>query len=252
MNNRSTKKSLLTMAAALLYAASTYAGTIDSSSFNGLTDGAVSTAGLADWGYVSVQGALNNGLFNGSAGAYNNLAYGSLDKSDSAVLTTVYGSSEIGSVTVTEGQGLDGSTAYSAITFDGNQAYGGVRSLAPSENAFTIVFNDLGMGTFNITLYLGHSADNRTFNMNYNLSDGGGAADKAGTTSSGLISGLGSSVTFSTGIAFTYDITITTATTGADLSLNLVSVSGSSGDGLFAGYTVAGGPEPPGTLFLFE
>jgi hypothetical protein len=237
---------ILTVALALGAFGHANAATIDDASFNPLTNGAVVTAGLADWGYVEVQGTQNNGLFDGSAGNYNDLAYGSLDKLDGAVLTTVSGSSTIGPVTVTEGQGLNGSTNFSAITFDGTQAYGGIRSLAPSEDAFTINFNDLGVGTFTITLYLGHSATNRTFTINETISDGGVNVLEPTATASGAISGLGSTVVFSTGVAFTYEITVTTTAATQDLALNLVSTGGSSGDGLFAGYTVESTavPEP--------
>ena len=246
-------KTLLTAVAAATCIGTAQAGSIDSlsTSFNGLTNPEVSTAGALDWGFVSEPGTLNNGLFNGSAGSYSETDYGALDNSDTptpTVLTTVDATPSIGNVTVTEGSnGLDGSTSFSTIEFDDVQAYGGFRNLAPSEEAFTVDFNDLGVGTFTITLYLGHSSDNRTFRMDAALSDGGPDLDTE-STNSGVISGLGSTVAFSSGDAFTYDITFTTTSATEDLSLTFTSLNGGSGDGMFAGYIVV--PEPSSLALL--
>jgi hypothetical protein len=239
-----TKLSVFTGAFILSAGAWTHAAsTVVSSNFSGLTNGTVSTTGVYDYGFVSEQGSLNDGLFDGSAGNYSNLAYGSLDKLDGTILTT-RGGNGVGSVTVTENQGANGSTDFAAITFGGTQAYGGVRSVAPSEDIFTVNFTDLGVGTFDITLFLGHSSDNRNFTVNHALT-GLNVSSGSGNTVSGAISGLGSTVAFKTsGDAFTYNIQVTTEDAGDDLSLNVVSTSGSSGDFLWAGYTVAVVPEP--------
>lgn len=233
--------------AATAFSCAVQAATVNSSEFSGLSSGAIITTGTADWGYVSVNGAATTGLFNSSS-VYTNQAYGTLDNGGS-VLTTVSGSSSIGAVTVTENSGLGGSNLASGLTFDGSAAFGSFRNFGATANAFTINFNDLGVGTFDITLYLGHTDDNRNFTINYDLTDAGG--NVSSDTASGLISGLSSSVGSSSGgSTFAYTISVTTTDASADLGLNFVSTGGGSGSGLFAGYTVASIPEPSSYALL--
>lgn len=232
--------------AATAFSCAVQAATVNSSEFSGLSSGAISTTGTADWGYVSVNGdsVTGPGLFDGSSGAYSNQTYGTLDKTGEAVLTTVSGSSSIGSVTVTENtSGISGSNNASGLTFDDSAAFGSFRNFAAAADAFTINFNDLGVGTFDITLYLGHTSNNRNFTINYDLTDAGG--NVFSSSASGLISDLSSSVGFgSEGSTFAYTISVTTTDASADLALNLVSGGSGSGSGLFAGYTVVAIPEP--------
>tara|TARA_B110000285_G_scaffold81698_1_gene94147 strand:- start:3656 stop:4444 length:789 start_codon:yes stop_codon:yes gene_type:complete len=228
--------------AATAFSCAVQAATVNSSEFSGLSNGTISTTGTADWGYVSVNGdtATGPGLFNGSS-VYTNQAYGTLDNGGS-VLTSVSGSSSIGAVAVTENKsGMSGSNSASGLTFDGNAAFGSFREFGPTDDAFTINFNDLGVGTFDITLYLGHTDNNRNFTINYDLTDAGG--NVSNSTASGAISGLSSSVVFGTGSTFAYTISVTTTDASADLGLNFVSTAGGPGSGLFAGYTVVV-PEP--------
>ena len=228
--------------AATAFSCAVQAATVNSSEFSGLSSGAIITTGTADWGYVSVNGdtATGPGLFNGSS-VYTNQAYGTLDNGGS-VLTSVNGSSSIGAVAVTENKsGMSGSNSASGLTFDGSAAFGSFREFGPTDDAFTINFNDLGVGTFDITLYLGHTDNNRNFTINYDLTDAGG--NVSNSTASGAISGLSSSVVFGTGSTFAYTISATTTDASADLGLNFVSTAGGSGQGLFAGYTVVV-PEP--------
>jgi hypothetical protein len=223
------------------------AATIISSTFNGVTSGAVSTTGMADWGYVSVQGAVNDGLFDNQ---YNATPFGSVTRPNGAnpdqVLTTVSLASTIGAVTLTENDGvtntISGQGNAGVFSFDGNTAHGSYGSLSPAENnAWTMTFNDLGAGTHIITLYMGHTSDTRSFRMNYSASDGGLTT---GSTTSGAISGLGSTLVFGTGKAFTYSIEVEMTTATGDLSLTFDSLSGGSGGALFSGYTVQTIPEP--------
>lgn len=230
--------------AATAFSCAVQAATVNSDGFSGLSSGAISTTGTADWGYVSVNGNSTGGLtglFDGSS-AYSNLNYGALDDGGS-VLTSVSGSSSIGAVTVTENtSGISGSNNASDFTFDGNAAYGSFRNFGATTDAFTINFNDLGVGTFDITLYLGHTSATRDFTINYDLTDAGG--DVSSSKASGAISLLGSSVGFGGGPAFAYTISVTTTDASADLGLNFVSTAGGGGTGLFAGYTVVAIPEP--------
>jgi hypothetical protein len=247
-NNRS---KALAAAGILASIGSAHAGTVIASTFNGVSSGVVSTTGLADWGYVHVQGAVNDGLFDNQ---YNATPYGSITRPNGAnpdqVITTVFGSSTIGAVTLTENDGvtntITGQSNAGVFSFDGNAAHGSYGSLSAAENnAWTMTFNDLGIGTHTITLYMGHTADNRSFRMNYSLADGGVTS---GSTTSGAISGLGSTLAFSTGDAFTYSIEVETLTATGDLSLTFDSLSGSSGGALFSGYTVETVPEPSAAL----
>jgi hypothetical protein len=209
--------------------------TVNSSTFNGVTDGAVSTAGLADWGYFSNDGNTFDGV-------YDNVAFGSLG------ITTVSGSSSIGTVTLTENDGVNDAiqaqTNDANFTFDSNSTFGSYGGYAPGEqNVWTINFNDLGVGQFLITLYLGHSSTNRGFDMDVS----GSGITPFTTTTGGSIAGLGSTVAAygTSGVSFTYDIDITT--TAANDSLTLVhgdTGGGSFGGAIFAGYTVAAIPEP--------
>lgn len=230
--------------AATAFSCAVQAATVNSDGFSGLSNGTISTTGTADWGYVSVNGDSTGGLtglFDGTS-VYTNQAYGTLDNGGS-VLTSVSGSSSIGAVTVTENtSGISGSNNASGLTFGGNAAYGSFRNFGATTDAFTINFNDLGVGTFDITLYLGHTSATRDFTINYDLTDAGG--DVSSSTASGLISALSSSVGFgSEGSTFAYTISVTTTDASADLALNLVSGGSGSGSGLFAGYTVVV-PEP--------
>jgi hypothetical protein len=240
------KTFLLITSALLTFSIAMQAGQVNTSGFTGLSSGAISTTGTADWGYVSVNGdsGTGPGLFDGSAGPYTDLAFGSLDN-NGTILTTVSGSSSIGAVTVTENtSAISGSYSASGLTFDGSAAFGSFRNFGPTDNAFTVDFNDLGVGTHELTLYLGHTDNNRNFTIHYDLTDAGG--DVTGSTASGAISALNSSVAFgSAGSSIAYTISVTTTDANADLALNLVSTAGGAGTGLFAGYTIVSSiPEP--------
>lgn len=246
-------KLLLTAIGASVSIGTASAGTIDSSAFNGVTDGAVSTAGTLDWGYWSNDG----GMFNES---YNAADYGSINDGGNPAVsyTTAEGSPGIGNVTLTEGttgtNTVSAQTNNANFTFDGNASFGSYGGFAPGESdVWTIAFNDLGIGTFNITLYLGHSASNRGFDFDVTLDDGGVISSQT-TTTGGGIGGLGSTLAAygSTGLSFTYDITVSTSNAGADLTLTHGDTGGGSfGGAIFAGYTVTGTIIPePGSLAL--
>lgn len=243
--------SLTTVFIAVASVTAAHAGTIIASTFNGVSSGVVATTGLADWGYVNNQATINDGLFDNQ---YNATPYGSVSRPNGVnpdqIITTVSGTSTIGAVTLTENDGVTNTIAgqgnAGVFTFGGTLAHGSYGNLAAAENnAWTMSFNDLGIGTHTITLYMGHTADNRSFRMNYSLADGGLTA---GSTTSGAISGLGSTLAFGAGDAFTYSIQVETTTATGDLSLTFDSLSGSTGGALFSGYTVATIPEPSAAL----
>lgn len=226
-------------ALAVVSACSAQAGTIDSSAFNGVTNAAVDTTGALDWGYFNNDGNTFDGV-------YNAVQFGSIG------ITTVSASSSIGTVTLTENDGVadavQAQTNDALFTFDGNATFGSYGGFAPDEDdIWTLTFNDLGVGTFTVTLYMGHSSTNRVFNVDATLTDSGG--NDSTTTVSPQIGTLGSTVEAypNNGVSFTYDITVTTTDAGADLELVFGGNSGSFGGAIFAGYTVV--PEP-GSLAL--
>lgn len=246
---------LLSLALAVM---NTNAGVIVTSSFNGVTNGAVSTVGLSDWGYVSSSntGFLDSNL-SGAGLSYNNTPYGTITRDEGDILTTVFGSSTIGLVTLTEGAGgtdtvgAQGNT--SNYTFDGNMVYGSYGGFAPGEqDVWTLTLNDLGVGTFDITLYLGHSNTGRSMDMDVVLNDNGDITSTT-TTTGGSISGLGSTIAAygTDGVAYTYDITVTTTNANSDLSITFGDTSGGGfGGAIFGGYTVFTVPEPSTTALL--
>ena len=184
----------------------------------------------------------------------NNVVFGSVTRDEGTVITTVSGSSAIGTVALTEGTtGTDTVGAQSnasPYTFDGNATAGAYGNFAPTEqDVWRLSFNDLGIGTFTITLYLGHSNIGRSFDMDIALTDGGG--NDSATTEVSPLSSLGSAVGFAGGDAFTHTVTVTTTTADAGLTLTHGGTGGSSGGALFAGYTVTGTIIPePGSLAL--
>jgi hypothetical protein len=244
------KSTLLTLAAILAALPVIHGATIVSATFNSVTNGAVSTTGLADWGYVNVDRPVNQGLFHGATAAYNNLAYNLVNDVNSSVITATSATPTVGTVTLREGNNTDtlgGQQGTGSYTFGGNAAFGLYGGLAASEaNVWNMTFNNLGIGTYDIVLYMGHTADNRSFKMDALLTDG--LTNPTDSETSGVISALGSTVAFGAGDAFTYNIRVTTTAATDDLSLTFSSVSGSTGGALFSGYTVAAIPEPASAL----
>ncbi|BCX48041.1 hypothetical protein HAHE_19490 [Haloferula helveola] len=222
--------------------------TVNSSSFSGVTSGAVNTAGTADWGYISVAGGFFDSNLGGAGASYSNTSFGTVSNNGGTVLSTVSGASTIGTVTLTEGTtGTDtigGQGNVSNYTFDGTTAHGSYGNFAPNEaNIWQMTFNDLGIGQYEITLYMGHSENNRVFDMDVSF-DGGSTTEF--TTTSPQIGTLGSTVAAygSSGSAFTYNIDVTTTSATDDLTLTFGGVSGGFGGAILAGYTVTPIPEP--------
>jgi PEP-CTERM motif len=223
---------------------------VNSHSFNGVTTGAISTAGAADWGYVSVSSGFFDSNLTGAGLSYNNTPYGSLTRDTGVSITTVSGVSSIGTVTLTEGttssNTVTAQSSTSNFTFNGNTSYGSYGSFASTEqDVWTMGFNNLGVGQFNIRLYMAHEQSNRVFDM-----DVSGTGLAGFTTTSAQIGTLGSTVAGigTNGSSFIYDITITTTDASDDLSLTFGSVSGSTGTAIFSGYTVTQIPEPSTAL----
>ncbi len=242
------------IACAALFSPSAKAATVVSSSFNGVTNGAIDTSGTLDWGYLSSQ--QNSGFFDsnlaGGGESYNNTAFNAVANNAGDTLTTVSPSSTIGTVTLTEGttgtDTVDGQPNTSNFTFDGSTAFGSYGNFAPGEaDVWTMKFNDLGIGTFAISVYMGHSDNGRVFDMDYSLGENGTFV--TGTTTSPQLSTLGSTVAAygTSGSAFTYDIEVTTTTATEDLTLTFGGVNGGNGGAILAGYTVAV-PEPSAAL----
>lgn len=209
---------------------------IISSGFSGSSSLSVTTDGTADWGYVSDTG----GIFTGTP---TNTLYEDMDGTP-----IVSGSPNSGDVTVTEATtngGINPKSSNQVIyTFDGDNAIGAYGDLAGAEpDAWEVTFNDLGIGTQTITLYMGHSATDRVFDMDVSLTDGG--APLTTTDTSAAIGTYGGAAS---GRAFRYDITVETTTASAELSLTFGSVSGGGGQAYWAGYTAT--PEPSSTALL--
>lgn len=226
--------------------------TVNSHGFNGVTSGAISTSGRADWGFISVGGGFFDSDLGGVGNSYNNTPFGSLTKNDGTTITTVSGAPTIGSVTLTEGTAgtnvIDPQTNVPNYTFGGIQAQGSYGNFAPNEqDVWRMTFNDLGIGRHTITLYLGHSATTRVFDMDVT---GSGLAPF--TSTSPQIGTLGSTVAGygTTGAAFTYEIDVTVSAAGDDLTLTHGGISGSAGGAIFSGYTVTTVPEPATAALL--
>lgn len=156
--------------------------------------------------------------------------------------------SGIGAVTITENDGAEYSSGTSLALWDftfndglaptsGTQtAFGAVNGVASSEDIFTITFNDLGVGTHTITLFMAHTATNRIFRSNLDVFAADG--NVSGNLTSAQIGGSGST------LYFLYQAVVTTTDASADMDINIRSVSGSAGQFAFAGYTVSSVPEP--------
>jgi hypothetical protein len=247
-----TKNSINTLTAAVvssaLFAGTAAAGMIDSSSFDlDPASTSIDTTGAVDWGYFLPTADFLDETQPANTDFDDLTAIGgTLDPA-----TNSKAASGIGIVTITENQGAEYSNGTDLAIWDftfndglapvsGTQtAFGAVNGVAPSEDVFTITFNDLGLGTKTITLYMSHTAINRTFRVDADLTDTGG--NDSDTLTSAAIGGTGGS------LYFTYTVQVTSTDANADLALNVNSLSGSSGQFGFAGYTVV--PEP-GSLAL--
>ena len=245
---------ILTLGALLLSTQSNAAIIINTHTFSAVTNGAISTTGLADWGFVDTAGGFFDSNLGGGGLSYNNTDFGSIANNGGTVLTSVEGSPSIGSVTLTEGTtGTDTISPQGNApnyTFDGTAAHGSYGNFAPNEaDIWRLTFNNLGVGDHTIKLYMGHSATNRIFNMDVSF-DGGTSTFV--TTTSPQIGTLGSTVAAygATGLAFTYDIDVTVSDPSDDLTLTFGGVSGSFGGAIFSGYTVSSVPEPSSILLF--
>jgi hypothetical protein len=229
-------RSTLTIPLLALTLSSVTQAAIISSGFSGSSSLAVTTTGMADWGYISG----TDGIFSGTP---NNTLYENMDSTP-----IVSGSPYRGDVTVTEATTNGGINPWTGTqityTFDGDDAIGGYRDLAGNEpDTWSVTFNDLGIGTQTITLYMGHSSTDRIFDIDVSLTDGG--APLTTTDTSAAIGTYGGAAS---GRAFRYDITVETTTASADLTLTFGSVSGGAGQVYWAGYTAT--PEPSSTALL--
>lgn len=220
--------------------------TLNSHQYLPVTDAAIGTAGTSDWGFVSVRGGFFDSNLEDAGLSYSETAFDALTKNDGTILTTVSGTSTIGPVELTEGTtGFDAVSPQSndpPYTFDGLQAYGSYGNFAPNEaDVWRLTFNDLGVGQHVIRLYMGHSANNRVFNMDISF-DGG--ANTVETTVSPQIGDLGSTIVgyAATGSSFIYEIDVNVTAASDDLTLTFGGTSGSFGGAIFAGYTVVTNP----------
>lgn len=225
------KISALTACCALSATPLHAAVTFSSNAFSGIDSGAISTTGMTDWGYVSTNGAFmdDNPV---------NKAYSALDDGASTVITTVAAGHTAGDVTLTEDGDTLSATNFSGLTFDGNDAYGSFRNFGTTEDAFTINFNNLGVGDFEITLYVGHTNGSRIYDMDY-----------AGTGAAGGTTVMADTIANTQGafpgiLAYTITGSTTDSADVVSLSLGNAAGSGGSGAGFFPGYTVEVIPEP--------
>ncbi|MBT7065364.1 MAG: hypothetical protein HN919_03600 [Verrucomicrobia bacterium] len=210
------------VSAMMLGVGSVHAASLGSSTFTSFDGTAgldidVTGSSVVDWGYYDDQGDFWLGQ--------------PVDNSKAV--------SGIGAVSVVTGV-VSSAGAYNpnlTMTFDdgagpaaGTVAIGaGFGAWAPDEdNAATFTFNDLGDGTHTVRVYVGHSALNRIFDMDYTVTaSDGNLSDN--TVSSALGSG---------NLHATYELVFSTTDTSADLVLTFNSTSGDSGAGWIAGYVV--------------
>jgi hypothetical protein len=221
-----------TAACCALFATPLHAAvTFSSDSFNGLASSDVDLTGLEDWGYVSTNGAFMDD--NPTAKLYS-----SLDNGSGTVITTTFSSSTIGEVRLTEDGDTLSATNIPGVTFGGTESYGSFRNFGTAEDAFTIEFNDLGVGDFVITLYVGHTNTSRIYDMDFV-----GTGNAGGTT---VMTGNFSTYTTAVGGMLAYTITGSTTDALDDVTLSLGNAAGSggSGAGFFPGYTVDFTPIP--------
>ncbi len=219
---------------------------------NSLTGSIINTTAMTNlnqWGYLDV-GILNP--FAAGTYAFSALAGANYDATPASGTVSITNS--------TVGNGNTTPTLSHAWTYSGgnNPTSGTDSSIgrtfgslgATETNGIVFNFNNVGIGSHTITLYLGHildasQTDTRVFKMKHALSatDGGFSGDF--TTNDLGIQANGTTI-FST-----YQIAFNNAVdTNADLVLTLDSVSGGTGNGMISGYTwqTAAIPEPRATL----
>jgi len=225
-------------AALALGVSSAHAATLGTSTFTsvGLTsdvDIDVTGANVVDWGYYDqsqnfLPGTVSNdkavsgiGAVAVAPGAITNATATSIAATAKFTMTFAGGTGPA-SGTVEIGAGLG--------AWAGNE-----------DNAATFTFNDLGVGTHTIRLFVGHDANNRIFDMDYNVTatDGNFSGN---TQSNAIVSGS---------LHSTYELVFTTTDASADLTLQFNSTSGGSGSGWIGGYVVETAPVPePSSLAL--
>lgn len=226
----------LTTTASALTAVS-HAATLVSSTFvSGTTPSTVVTTGstVVDWGYLA-----------GGSTAFGTTGTSNFTALNGANYDATPG---IGAVTFAPGTVSSGNSAgvtQPTFTFSGGNspatgtninAGAWVSSFASNEtNGMTLNFNDLGIGTHTVSVYVGHRLTSgtvpRVFSMDYSLAASDG--NVTGNTSSNSVA-AGPTVIYSV-----YQLKVDNAAdASADLSLVWNSVSGDSGQGYFAGYTI--------------
>lgn len=231
-----------------------FAATIDSSSFDvNPASTSIDTTGsnVSDWGYF-LPGAdfLDETQPDNTDFDALTAGNGSIDPA-----TNSKASPSIGTVTITERDAAEysnGGTGFWDFTVNdgiapvsGTQtAFGAVNGVASGEDIFTITLNDLGAGEHIVTLYMAHTATNRTFRATLALlaADGDAFSGVLATGTGGVVS---SAIGGTGGTQyFTYTTVVTTTDPNADLSIAIDSESGSAGQFTFSGYTVLTVPEP--------
>ncbi len=161
--------------------------------------------------------------------------------------------SGIGAVTIVPGaisnatsNPVDPVAKFSVTYDDGNSPLAGTANIGAGlgawaggeDNAATFTFNDLLAGTHTVRIFVGHTSNDRIFDMDYSV-----------TATDGNFSGNTVSNSISTGdLNSTYEIVFTTTDANADLVLQFNSTSGGSGSGWIGGYVVETVPEPSTAL----
>lgn len=197
-------------------------------------------ANVVDWGYfaTSVEGQTYRTDFSTNSAPDNT-------KATSGIGAVTFTPGAVSTATGTQVDPLftvtfdDGTSPASGSAVEVGAQWGG---WAGSEaNAFTMVLNDLGVGTHTIQVFVGHNATDRIFNMGYSISDAEGTIADS-TDSNAIATGSPNA---------TYQLVFTTTDASADVTLVLNSVSGGGGSGWVGGYVVETVPVPePGSLAL--
>jgi hypothetical protein len=236
-------KTLLAALAATACVSGASAGTITDTDFNGLTSAAVDVTGIANYGFFSTQNPSNNNGFLADNSTLTSGAFSTLSGQDDppTSLTTVVGIDP----TLTDLRAAtNAQTNLSGITFGGAEAFGSYGGFPGNAgDLWSLTFTDLDAGTYAISLYMGHTRNDRQFSVDASLT-----GETLDTQASGRVDELGGIQSGSGNFyIFTYDI-VFEADQDDDLTLTFTSVTGNSGGAVFAGYTVAV-PEP-GSLAL--
>jgi hypothetical protein len=234
------KKTTMSLAAAMgafaLTSINANAATLLTSTFTSFDtaglDIDVTGSNVVDWGYYVDQGDFSADQTIDNSKAVSGIGTVSVVKG--AISSPTHGYNPNLTMTFDDGAGTAAGTVAIGSGFGG--------WAADEDNAATFTFNNLGVGTHTVRVYVGHNANDRIFDMDYAVTaSDGNLSDNTAT------SALGSG-----DLHATYELVFSTTDTSADLALTFNSTSGGQGSGWIGGYVVetTAVPEPTTTALL--